>query len=87
LPDLCAASAEKVRLIELSRELIERAQASGAMRADFSADDVPSLMRGLARATAPHVTGPPAMSWERYLEIMLAGLRPPRQGTLPGARS
>ena len=87
LPDLCAASAEKVRLIELSRELIERAQASGAMRADFGADDVPSLMRGLARATAPHDTGPPAMSWERYLEIMLAGLRPPRPGTLPGARS
>jgi AcrR family transcriptional regulator len=83
LPDLCAASAEKVRLAELVRELIERAQASGAMRADFSADDVPSLMRGLARATALHDTGPPAMTWERYLEIMLAGLRP---GTLPGAR-
>ena len=29
------------------------------MRADFSADDVPSLMRGLARATAPRENGPP----------------------------
>ena len=67
--------AEKARLHELSRELIERAKASGAMRADFSADDVPSLMRGLARATATYGGGPPAMSWERYLEIMLAGLR------------
>jgi hypothetical protein len=38
---------------------------------------VPSLMRGLARATAHHGGGPPPMSWERYLEIMLAGLRPP----------
>jgi AcrR family transcriptional regulator len=75
LPGLCTAAAEKVRLHELSRELIERAQASGAMRADFSADDVPSLMRGLARATATHGGGAPAMSWERYLEIMLAGLR------------
>jgi AcrR family transcriptional regulator len=75
LPGLCAASAEKVRLTELSRELIARAQASGAMRADFSAGDVPSLMRGLARATAPQSTGPPSMTWERYLEIMLAGLR------------
>jgi hypothetical protein len=45
------------------------------MRADFSAEDVPSLMRGLARATAAHGGGPLAMSWERYLEIMLAGLR------------
>ena len=79
LPGLCAAAAEKVGLLELSRELIERAKASGAMRADFTAEDVPSLMRGLARATAPHGGGPPAMSWERYLEIMLAGLRHPRR--------
>ena len=82
LPGLCAASAEKARLVELTRDLIERAQASGAMRADFSAGDVPSLMRGLARATAPQSTGPPAMTWERYLEIMLAGLRrPPARGS------
>jgi AcrR family transcriptional regulator len=83
LPDLCTSSAEKVRLLELNRELIERAQASGAMRADFTADDVPSLMRGLARATASHGGGPPAMSWERYLEIMLAGLQRPRPAAPP----
>jgi AcrR family transcriptional regulator len=75
LPMLCAASAEKVELNELMGQLIERARADGAMRADFTADDVPSLMRGLARATAPQQSGPPAMSWDRYLEIMLAGLR------------
>jgi AcrR family transcriptional regulator len=74
LPNLCTASAEKVRLQELMGELIDRAKATGAMRADFTADDVPSLMRGLARATASQDSGPPAMSWERYLEIMLAGL-------------
>ena len=77
LPDLCTASAEKVRLLELVSELIERAKASGTMRADFMAEDVPSLMRGLARATAPQDNGPPAMSWERYLDIMLAGLARP----------
>ena len=75
LPFLCAKAAEKVGLLELDRQLIERAQAQGTMRADFTAEDVPSLMRGLARATASHGEGPPAMSWERYLEIMLAGLR------------
>jgi AcrR family transcriptional regulator len=85
LPFLCAAAAEKARLLELTRELIERAQASGSMRADFTADDVPSLMRGLARATASHDSGPPAMSWERYLAIMLAGLAP-GEGSSP-ARS
>jgi AcrR family transcriptional regulator len=72
---MCAAAAEKVRLIELSSEVIERAKASGQMRADFTAQDIPSLMRGLARATARQQSGPPPMSWERYLEIMLAGLR------------
>jgi AcrR family transcriptional regulator len=77
LPFLCAAAADKVGLVELDRKLIERAQTDGSMRADFAAEDVPSLMRGLARATASHGAGPPAMSWERYLEIMLAGLRAP----------
>ena len=77
LPDLCTTSAEKVGLLELVSELIDRAKASGAMRADFTAADVPSMMRGLARATAPQDNGPPAISWERYLEIMLTGLASP----------
>lgn len=74
LSGLCSVSAEKAGLLELVGELIERSKQSGAMRHDFSAQDVPSMMRGLARATAPQANGPPAMSWERYLEIMLAGL-------------
>ena len=74
LAGLCTISAEKAGLLDLVSQLIERSQASGAMRPDFTAADVPSLMRGLARATAPQANGPPAMSWERYLEIMLAGL-------------
>lgn len=74
LSGLCTLSAEKAGLFELVGELIERSKRSGAMREDFDVEDVPSLMRGLARATAPQASGPPAMSWERYLEIMLAGL-------------
>lgn len=74
LSGLCTVSAEKAGLFELVGELIERSKRSGAMREDFDVEDVPSLMRGLARATAPQANGPPAMSWERYLEIMLAGL-------------
>jgi AcrR family transcriptional regulator len=80
LGGLCAASAEKVGLLDLVSELVERAKASGAMRSDFTAADVPSLMRGLARATAPQENGPAAMSWERYLAIMLAGLASPSAG-------
>ena len=74
LHGMCAASAAKAGLLELVAELIQKAKAGGKMRADFEAEDVPSLMRGLARATAPQENGPPPMSWERYLEIMLAGL-------------
>jgi len=74
LPGLCSSAADKADLLELTGRLIERAKAAGAIRADVRAEDVPSLMRGMARATAPQANGPPPMSWERYLEIMLAGL-------------
>ena len=73
--DLCHASAEKASLTELTGELIANAQAQGTMRPDFSVEDIPSIMRGLARATAPQKDGPPPISWDRYLEILLAGLR------------
>ena len=83
LSGLCTKSAEKAGLLDLVGELIERAKQSGAMREDFGAQDVPSMMRGLARATAPQANGPPAMSWERYLEIMLSGLATPGQSWPP----
>jgi AcrR family transcriptional regulator len=74
--DMCGQAAERVRLLDLIGELIERAQAQGALREDVVAEDVPSLIRGLGRATRE--TGArPTMSWERYLAIILAGLRRP----------
>src|SRR4051812_28884037 len=75
LGEICHACAEKVELTTLAGALIAKAQAQGEMRGDFSVDDIPSLMRGLARATAPQASGPPAIGWDRYVEIMLAGLR------------
>jgi AcrR family transcriptional regulator len=83
LPSLCGTAADKAGLNELTGELIERAKADGAMRTDFSVDDIPSIMRGLARATAPREQAPPPMRWERYLEIILAGLRAPADAPLP----
>ena len=53
------------------------------MRADFSVDDIPSIMCGLARATAPRDNAPRPMSWERYLEIIIAGLRAPGSSPPP----
>jgi AcrR family transcriptional regulator len=75
-PQMCGRAAEEARLLEIVGELIERAQAEGALREDVVPDDVPSLICGLGRATRES-EGRPTMSWERYLAIILAGLRPP----------
>ncbi len=74
LPGTCASSAERVGLLELTGEVVERAQASGQLRPDLVAWDVPSLVCGIGRAIRVD-SGRPTMSWERYLEIILAGLR------------
>jgi AcrR family transcriptional regulator len=73
--DICGAAARAAGLDELTAELVERAQAAGALRPDIGADDVPSLICGLGRAVRAGDDGSPAMSWERYLDIILAGLR------------
>jgi AcrR family transcriptional regulator len=75
-PQMCSRAAEDARLLEIVGKLIARAQAKGALRGDVVPDDVPSLICGLGRATR-ETEGRPTMSWERYLAIILAGLRPP----------
>jgi AcrR family transcriptional regulator len=77
LPGVCECSADKVGLREAGSELVERAKATGKLRPDFQVEDIGSLMCGLGRATAQRDSGPPPMSWERYVEILLAGLRTP----------
>ena len=74
-PDLCGEAARRVGLLEITADINERAQLSGELRADLVAWDVPSLVCGLGRAVRVQGDGRPAMSWERHLEIILAGLR------------
>jgi AcrR family transcriptional regulator len=81
-PEICGQAAEEVHLLEIVGELIARAQAHGRLREDVVPEDVPSLICGLGRATSAKEGGP-AMSWERYLEIILAGLRAPGSAPLP----
>ena len=76
-PEICGAAAAEAGLHDLTTELVERAQAAGALRPDISADDIPSLICGLGRAVRAGEEGAPTMSWERYLDIILAGLRAP----------
>ena len=74
-PEICGAAATDAGLQELTSELVQRAQAAGALRPDITADDIPSLICGLGRAVRAGEEGAPTMSWERYLDIILAGLR------------
>jgi AcrR family transcriptional regulator len=75
LPGLCREAAERAGLRELVAELVERAHASGQLRDDIQPEDIPSLVSGVGHAVHAGDRGAPALSWERYLEIMLAGLR------------
>jgi len=52
------------------QELIDRAQAAGTMRPDFSVDDMPMLMCGVSASMARG-----GWDWPRHLEILLDGLR------------
>lgn len=63
-------------------ELITRAQEAGSLRADFSTTDVPMILFMLA--SAAQYAGPvqPRL-WERYLTMIIDGLRPSREGTTP----
>jgi AcrR family transcriptional regulator len=71
IPDVAES---KAKLNELVEQLIERAQASGAVRTDVGAEDV-SLLVGSAIQATRHSTDPDA--WRRYLAVVLDGLRPP----------
>jgi AcrR family transcriptional regulator len=76
------AQREREELMEATAALVERAQATGQLRPDIGAQDIAMLMCGLGRATGQGAFDH-AMSWERYLEIIIAGLRAPGSSPLP----
>jgi AcrR family transcriptional regulator len=85
-PELCYHEAVETGLHDLTAQLIANAQASGDMRKDAVVEDVPTLVCGLGAVTAGAVTMP-ALNWERYVEIMLDGLRAPGVNPLPPPRT
>jgi AcrR family transcriptional regulator len=76
------AQREKDELMEATAALVERAQAAGKLRPDIGAQDIAMLMCGLGRATGPGAFDH-EMSWERYLEVIIAGLTAPANSALP----
>jgi AcrR family transcriptional regulator len=62
--------------------LIDRAKAQSTMRADVTAEDLLLLLAALGR-TVPALTSVVPNVWQRYLALLLDGLRAPSTGDLP----
>jgi AcrR family transcriptional regulator len=69
---LAYAAAEKAQLHECAGHVIDRAHAAGALRADFTIDDMPGLMSGLGAAIDAM---PEPERWRRIVEFALDGLK------------
>ncbi|MFJ6215448.1 TetR/AcrR family transcriptional regulator [Streptomyces sp. NPDC092296] len=69
-------SAMKAELDRAVAELLDRARHVGAIRRDIEADDVRRLLCGIEHAVRSGDSGPRCV--EVYLDVLLAGLRPPR---------
>jgi AcrR family transcriptional regulator len=63
---------DKRELLQMVAELIARGQAAGVLRADLSKDDMPTLWCSLGAAQQHSADD---AGWERYLSLMLDGLR------------
>ena len=73
----------RARIRPLLTRMVERAQAQGSLRTDFTVDDLPLVfwsVSGVNDATAPVAPE----HWRRYLALLLDGLRAPGSAPLPG---
>jgi AcrR family transcriptional regulator len=69
------AADPREQLRVLGSELIRRAQETGHVRQDATVADIPTVMCGLGHIAAIQDVCPVPMSWERYLTLMLDGLK------------
>ena len=67
------------RMRPVITRLVERAQAAGELRADFSAPDLKMIAYMLASIAEYAATVTPEI-WRRYLTMLIDGLRPARDG-------
>ena len=57
--------------------LVAAAQKAGTVRAGIDAEDLAALLAGIGDAAFPVVGTPRRGGWERYVSVILDGLRPP----------
>jgi AcrR family transcriptional regulator len=75
-------AALRVDLEDATAELIQRAQAAGDMRPDFTVDDLPMFfasLTGAVRSAHDH----PELDWRRQLQFLLDGLKAPSSTSAP----
>src|SRR4051812_8988963 len=71
-PETMVRAAERVGMLELTEQVLTRAQKAGVVRKDADARDIPMIMCALAGTYRnPHA------DTERYIAIVLDGLRAP----------
>jgi AcrR family transcriptional regulator len=78
-----SAAVPRDKLLRAVSELVARAQAAGAIRADIGPGDVSMLFSGVAHATAVAGDLQPVLR-ERFVRIILDGLRAEDATALPG---
>jgi AcrR family transcriptional regulator len=88
----CVASpvlaAERGRILDLTSQLVRRAQKADALRDDIAGQDLMFLMSAVVSLAELPFHGLRADLWKRYLGIFLDGLRPEAATKLrPGAPS
>jgi len=76
------AEAMRARIAPLLRQVIERAQAQGSLRPDFTAEDVSLVFWGAGRVIETTAAVAPD-HWRRYLGLVLDGLRASAATPLP----
>jgi AcrR family transcriptional regulator len=81
-----ALAAERHLVLDLTSQLVRRAQKAGVVRADIAGQDLMFLMAAIASLGELPFPGLRADLWKRYLGIVLDGLRPGCTSKLrPGA--
>ncbi|WP_189223523.1 TetR/AcrR family transcriptional regulator [Saccharothrix coeruleofusca] len=83
-----AAAGLKTRFDRAAEDLITRAREAGALRADVDAEDLRLMVCGVVHA-ARNNGGDTDSAAERYLAVLMAGLRPDPRSAVPrcGTRS
>jgi AcrR family transcriptional regulator len=77
---------ERRRIVDLTSQLVRRAQKAGVVREDIAGQDLMFLMSAIASLGESPFPGLRADLWKRYLGIVLDGLRPAGASKLrPGA--